>query len=79
MLSVDHAFVKAYTCYRLTTVAVILVNREFSLLNVVFQNVKRFRNIYKALGKHSVLYKNTSKEYYFLRSVNIINCIDVEI
>ena len=29
-------FVKAYTCYRLTAVADMLVNREFSLLNVFF-------------------------------------------
>ena len=57
MLSV--VFVKANTCYRLTTVAVILVNREFSLLNVF----KWFKNIYKALGKHGVLYKNKSKEH----------------
>ena len=28
---------KAYTCYILTTVAFIHVNREFSLLNVFFQ------------------------------------------
>ena len=37
MLSEDHVFVKAYTCYRLTAVTDILVNREFSLLNVIFK------------------------------------------
>ena len=31
-------FVKAYTCYRLNVVADILVNCEFSLLNVFFQS-----------------------------------------
>ena len=30
-------FVKAFTCYRLTAVAVIPVNIEFSFLNVFFQ------------------------------------------
>ena len=42
MVSVDHAFLKAYTCYRLTGVAVILVvvNHELSLslLNAFFQS-----------------------------------------
>ena len=39
-------FVKAFTCYRLTTVAVILVNREFSLLNVFFRCYYRELNGY---------------------------------
>ena len=30
---IEQTFVKAYTCYRLTTVAVILVNLEFSLIS----------------------------------------------
>ena len=37
MFSVDHVFVKAYTCYRLTAVTDILENRELSLLNDIFQ------------------------------------------
>ena len=37
-------FVKAYTCYRLTTVAVILISRELSLLNVFFQTNYREMN-----------------------------------
>ena len=42
--SVDHTFVKAYICYRLTSVAVILVNPEFSLLNVLFPSNYREMN-----------------------------------
>ena len=37
-------FMKAYTCYRLTAVAVILVNHEFSLLNVFFDSNSREMN-----------------------------------
>ena len=37
MLSVYHTFYESYTCYKLTTVAAILVDRELSLLNVCFQ------------------------------------------
>ena len=31
ILYVDHVYFKAYNCYRLTAVAVMLVNPEFSL------------------------------------------------
>ena len=34
-------FVKAYTCYRLAAVVVILVNHEFSHLKVFFQSYYR--------------------------------------
>ena len=41
MIREDDAFVEANTCYRLTGVAVILVNSELSLLNVFFQSYPR--------------------------------------
>ena len=44
MLGVDHAFVKVHSCYRITAVAAILVNLEFSLLNVFFQSNYREMN-----------------------------------
>ena len=40
-------FVKAYTCYRFTAVTVILVNHEFSLLNVSFKEVIEKQYIYE--------------------------------
>ena len=49
MLGVAHAFVKAYSCYRITAVAVILVNRELSLLNVFFQSNYREMNGYAGI------------------------------
>ena len=44
-------FVKAYICYTLTAVTVILVNREFSLLNVFFQS--NFREIVESIKVQS--------------------------
>ena len=38
MHSIDQAFINAFTCYRRVAVAVLLGNREFSLLNVFFQS-----------------------------------------
>ena len=49
VLGVDHTFVKAYTCYRLTAVAAILSNREFSLLNVFVQSNYREMNGYAGI------------------------------
>ena len=40
---------KAYTCYRLTAVTVILINPEFSLLNVFFQSYYREQNDYATM------------------------------
>ena len=36
MLRIDHFYIIAYTCFRPTAVAVILVNRELSIYNVFF-------------------------------------------
>ena len=41
-------FTKVYTCFRLTAVAVILLNHEFSLLNVFFQS--NYGGIYGLAG-----------------------------
>ena len=43
-LSIDNTFVKAYTCYWFTAVAVILVNHEFSFIDVFFQSYYREMN-----------------------------------
>ena len=42
---------KAYTCYILTAVAVILVHLAFSLLNVFFQSIKEKRMVRLPLSK----------------------------
>ena len=52
-------FVKASTCYRLTAVVVILVNYEFSPLNVFFQSYYRgmngcYANIVKSLKQQQM-------------------------
>ena len=56
-------FVKAHTCYRLITVAVILVNHEFSLLNVVFQ-----RNYREMNGLAGIAESTTNKQ----RSIGLV-------
>ena len=45
MIMLEYVFVKAYTCYRLTTVAVILVNSELSLLNFSFDVIFAKRKV----------------------------------
>ena len=43
-LELTKLFVKAYTCYILTAVVDIFLNREVSLFNVLIQNVYREMN-----------------------------------
>ena len=43
-LELTKLFVKAYTCYILSAVAVMFLNREESLFNVFIQNVYREMN-----------------------------------
>ena len=47
---------KAYTCYRLTAVAIILVNREFCLLTVFFECNDRIDKIIIRLELSSIMF-----------------------